>query len=108
MTETEFLKQADATLNAIEDAVERFADELDIEISRSDRVLTLTLADASKLIINSQTPMRELWVAARSGGYHYAWSAGQWRNTRDGSELFAALSRLLTEQSGSSVTLGPG
>lgn len=105
MTEPEFLKQADATLSAIEDAAEHLADALDIEISRSGNVLTLELADASKIIVNSQTPMRELWVAARSGGYHYAWLDGAWRNTRDGTELFSALSELLTQQSGAQVTL---
>jgi CyaY protein len=49
--------------------------------------------------------MQELWVAARSGGFHYKHIEGQWRNTRDGSELFAALSDITTQQGGAPVVI---
>lgn len=108
MTETEFLARAEQTLAAIEAALAKANDALDLDIDthRSGNVLTLELANQSKLVINSQSSMQQLWVAARSGGYHYALAEdGRWRDTRDGSELFAALSQLLTTQSGTPVTL---
>jgi CyaY protein len=71
-------------------------------------VLTLELGDGSKVVINSQAPMQQMWVAGRSGAFHYAWHDGAWRDTRDGSELFAALSRLVSAQGGEPVVLGPG
>ena len=52
--------------------------------------------------------MRELWVAARSGGFHYRQKDGKWLNTRDGSELFTALSEIVTAQGGAPVVLAPG
>ena len=103
MTETEFNELAERTLDAIEAAVE--ATGADIEASRSGNVLSLELGDGSKVIVNSQGPMQQIWVAARSGGFHYAWREQQWRDTRDGSELFAALSRIVSAQGGEAVVL---
>ncbi|HOX88230.1 MAG TPA: iron donor protein CyaY [Burkholderiaceae bacterium] len=105
MTDSEFLEQAEATLDAIESAVEGTG--IDIEIERSGNVLTLEMPDGSKVIVNSQAPMRQLWVAARSGGFHYALREGLWVDTRDGSELFAVLSRIVSAQGGSPVILRP-
>ena len=108
MGESEFLAQAEATLSAIEAALDRLNDEdvLDVECSRSGNVLEIEFIDnGSKIIVNSQAPMRELWVAARSGGFHYKQKDGLWLNTRDGSELFAALSEMASAQSGAPVVL---
>lgn len=103
MTETEFLDLADSTLNAIEAALDRLNDDnrLDVECSRNGNVLEIEfLHNGSKVIVNSQAAMQELWVAARSGGFHYRRVDGRWIDTRDGGELFDALSRIATEQSG--------
>lgn len=108
MTESEFLALADETLGAIEAALERAANDcdLDVECSRSGNVLEIEFVDnGSKIIVNSQAPMQEMWVAARSGGFHYKRVDGQWRNTRDQSEMFASLSTMVTEQGGVAVSL---
>jgi CyaY protein len=106
MTETEFNDLAESILDAVEAAVESTG--ADIEATRSGNVLTLELADRSKVVVNSQTPMQQIWVAAKSGGFHFALQDGQWRDTRDGSELFAALSRVVSAQGGEPVVLRPG
>ena len=103
MTDSEFHAQAEATLAAIERAIE--AVDLDAEIERSGSVLTLEFANASKVVVNTQAPMQQIWVAARSGGFHFAWSDGAWRDTRDGRELFAALSTIVSSQGGVPVVL---
>jgi CyaY protein len=108
MGESEFLAQAEATLNAIEAALDRLndADMTDVECSRSGNVLEIEFIDnGSKIIVNSQAAMSELWVASRSGGYHYKQKDGKWLNTRDGSELFATLSEEVSKQGGSPVVL---
>jgi CyaY protein len=108
MTESEFLGLADQTLVAIEAALERASNEvdLDVECSRSGNVLEIEFVDnGSKIIVNSQAPMQEMWVAARSGGFHYKRVDGQWLNTRDQSELFASLSKMVGEQGGVAVAL---
>lgn len=106
MSESEFVAAADRALEAIESAVESCG--ADVDATRAGNVLTLELADGSKVVVNSQAPMRQLWVAARSGGFHYEWRDGGWRDTRDGSELFAALSRIISAQAGVAVLLRAG
>jgi CyaY protein len=108
MSESEFLALAEATLTQIEAALDRLNDEdvLDVECSRSGNVLEIEFIDnGTKIIVNSQAPMREMWVAARSGGFHYKRVGDEWLNTRDGSELFAALSTMASEQAGATVVL---
>ena len=108
MSESEFLALAEATLTDIEAALDRLNDEdvLDVECSRSGNVLEIEFIDnGTKIIVNSQAPMREMWVAARSGGFHYKRVGDEWINTRDGSELFAALSSMASEQAGAAVVL---
>ncbi|NHZ83052.1 iron donor protein CyaY [Massilia sp. CCM 8695] len=108
MSEKEFLDLAETTLNKIEAAMDRLNDEdvIDVECKRSGNVLEIEFIDnGSKIIVNSQAPMQELWVAAKSGGFHYKRIDGAWINTRDGSELFAALSDLASAQGGARVTL---
>jgi CyaY protein len=109
MTESEFNSLAEQTLDAIERAIEAAndSDAVDIETERSGNVLTLELGDGSKVVINSQTPMQQIWVAAKSGGFHYALTEGAWRNTRDGSELYATLSRIVSQQCGQGLVLKP-
>jgi len=101
MSDSEYLTRAEAALAAIERTLDDI--EADIEFERSGNVLTLEFENGSKIIVNSQAAMSELWVAARSGGFHYKQKDGLWRNTRDGSELFAALSTMVSAQAGATV-----
>jgi CyaY protein len=106
MTESEFLTLAERAFNSIENSLETAAETtaLDVECTRSGNVLEIECIDSgSKIIINTQAPMQEIWVAAKSGGFHYKHDGALWRNTRDGSELFAVLSSIVTEQSGVTV-----
>jgi CyaY protein len=108
MSESEFLELAEATLDAIEAGLEQAIEDsdLDIECSRSGNVLDIEFIDGgTHIIVNSQAAMQEMWVAAKSGGFHYRRVDGQWRNTRDGSELFAALSEMASGQAGQALKL---
>ena len=108
MGENEFLDLAESTLDKIEAALDKLNDEdlLDVECKRSGNVLEIEfIYNGSKIIVNSQAPMQELWVAAKSGGFHYKREGSKWVNTRDASELFASLSRLVSEQAGTTVKL---
>jgi iron-sulfur cluster assembly protein CyaY len=95
MTESDFHRAVDAALARIEASVE-VEDALDTDLEGG--VLTITCPDASRIIVNRQTPNREIWVAARSGGFHFASREGAWRDTRSGEELFASLARLIEQQ----------
>jgi CyaY protein len=73
MTETEFLDLAESTLDRIETSFDDLNDQdvIDVECKRSGNVLEIEFIDnGSKIIVNSQAPLQEMWVAARAGGYH--------------------------------------
>ena len=110
MTESEFLSLADATLSRIEGALEEVTQstDVDIECSRNGNVLEIEFIDnGSKIIVNSQAPLQEMWVAAKSGGFHYKRQEQRWVNTRDGTEFYASLSGMLSKQGDADIVIQP-
>ena len=97
MTESEFHRAVDGVLARIEASVED-VEGLDVDLESG--ILTITCPDASRVIVNRQTPNREIWVAARSGGFHFTAREGAWRDTRSGDELYASLTRIIESQAG--------
>ncbi len=89
-------------LASIEAAADRWLqdDVIDIDTQRTGGLLELVFPDDSRIIINLQPPLQEIWLAARAGGYHYRHVQGRWLDTRDGSEFFDALSRHASAQGG--------
>jgi CyaY protein len=104
MDESEFEAHAAAALEAIERALEAVAVDADFEL-REGGILEIEFDDGSKMIVNRHGAAREIWVAARSGGFHFRWDGTAWRDTRSGEELFAALSELVSQQLGRRVRL---
>ncbi|PRE05104.1 iron donor protein CyaY [Burkholderia multivorans] len=105
MSDTEYLTRAEAVLAAVELTVDAANDgDHDIDLERNGSVLTLTFENGSKIIVNLQPPMKEVWIAAKAGGFHYRYVDGAWRDTRTGTEFFAALSEYATQQAGLPIT----
>src|ERR671922_2705776 len=104
MDEREFAQRADAALERIEAALEATGVEADVELKEGG-VLEIEFADGSRMVINRHGAARELWVAARSGGFHFRWDGAAWRDTRSGAELFGALSDLVSRQGGTPLVL---
>jgi CyaY protein len=105
MTDSDYLSRAEAVLAAVERAVDEA--DADIELERSGNVLTLEFENRTKIIVNLQPPMSEIWIAAKAGGFHYRYIDGEWRDTRAGTEFFSALSAYATEQAGEPVSFEP-
>lgn len=108
MDEQDFLTRADAQLAALETSLDALLErgELDFDIDlKPGGIMELEFEDGSKIIINRHAAAREIWIAARSGGYHFRWDGACWTGTRDGLELLAVLARCMSEQSGQTVTL---
>ena len=106
-TDSEFMAAADRVLAAIGKALDVALAEgdADADWTLRDGILEIECADGSKLVVNRHVPNREIWVAARSGGFHFAVREGAWRDTRSGVELGASLSNLLRAQAGLEVAL---
>ncbi|WP_372523651.1 iron donor protein CyaY [Sulfuricaulis sp.] len=103
MNESEFDKKATDTLLRIEQGIEESGADIDFEAAGG--ILTLEFANGTKIIINKQGAARQIWVAAKSGGYHYGFVDDQWINDQGGGELMSELSRFIREQSGEDVAL---
>lgn len=104
MNEDEFIKLADVALARIEAALEDSGVDLDFAMV-STGVIEIEFPDGGKIIVNRHSAAKEIWVAARSGGYHFRWDDSVWRDTRDGTELMAALAALASAQAGAPVSL---
>lgn len=105
MTESEYTRLADATFQKLEHALEQAGGDLDYELSAGG-ILEIEFENGSVIVVNRQSAAQEIWVAAKSGGYHYRWDGAGWRDTRSGDELFQALSRFISAQAGRAVSLG--
>lgn len=105
MNESEFHQHVDATLLAIEEAIDEGGADIDYE--NAGGILTLTLENDSQLIINRQTPVKQLWLAVRSGGYHFDWNEASdgWVRDSDGAAFAAVLNEALLAQGGEALDL---
>jgi len=108
MDEREFMTAADAELARIEAALDaaamRGVADFDFE-TKAGGVIEIEFDNGSKIILNRHLAAREIWLAAKSGGYHFRPEGGRWLGTRDGEELLAAVSRTLSEQAGVRIVL---
>jgi CyaY protein len=102
MTDSEYLDRAEAALAAIEQCCDRINDatDADIDNQRVGGMITISFRNGSQLIVNLQKPLQEIWLAARSGGYHYRHDGRAWVDTKTGEEFFANLTREASLQAG--------
>lgn len=84
MTESKFNELIDQIFFSLEMALDEV--DADIDYETSGGVLTVIFENATRLVFSRQPPTRQLWLAARSGGFHFAFDeeAGDWRDTRAG------------------------
>ena len=99
MDDKEFNRLADTTLAQIEAALEASDAVLDFELQHGG-VLEIEFANGSKIIVNKHGVAKEIWVAAKSGGFHFYFDGAAWRDTRSNESLESLLSRVVSEQSG--------
>ena len=103
MNEAQFNDLVDDTLFAIEEAADD--SDMDIDSEMSGGVLTLTFDNGSALIFSRQSALQELWLAARSGGYHFHREDSQWLCTRSAETLAEIIATCSAEQGGKALEL---
>ena len=104
MDEREYHERADAALAHLQAQLDAVDGDFDYELAAGG-VMEIEFDDGSVIVVNKQSAAQEIWVAAKSGGFHYRWDGAAWHDTRSNEELFAALSRLISAQSGDTVRL---
>lgn len=102
MTDIEFMDRAETVLRKIELACDRINEDsdLDIDNQRVGGMITLVFSNKSQIVVNLQKPLHEIWLAAKSGGYHYKFDGHSWTDTKGQGEFFSNLSHAASEQTG--------
>ncbi len=105
MTESEFNDLIDDIIISIEEQLDEL--DTDVDYETSSGILTLFMPNNSQIIINRQSATLQLWMAAKSGGYHFIFekSQQQWLDTRTQISFADTLNRCLHEQSGEHFSL---
>ncbi len=108
MTDPEFMDRAEAVLKTIEDCCDRINEqtEADIDNQRVGGMVTLVFSNGTQIVVNLQKPLHEVWLASRSGGYHYRFDDSGWQDTKGQGEFFANLSRDASVQAGRTLVFG--
>jgi CyaY protein len=109
MTDPEFMDHAENLLKAVESGCDRINDEgdADVDNQRTGGMITLSFPNRSQIIINLQKPLHEVWLAAKSGGYHFKFDGDRWIDTKGQGEFFETLSRDATAQAGMALWFKP-
>ena len=99
-------------LQSIEVALEAADDQLDLDLDverQGGNVINIRFRDKSVIVVNTQPPLHEIWVAAKSGGYHYRWAGTMveplWLDTKTGRELLSDLTQFASVQAGQAVKI---
>ena len=108
LSDVDYDSRARATLASVEATVDRLLqdDVIDIDAGRTGGLLELSFPNGSKIVINTQPPLQELWLAARAGGFHFRSAGGRWIE-REGREFFEVLSACASEQAGRPLRFQP-
>jgi CyaY protein len=102
MTDPEFMDRAEDLLKAVELSCDRINDDADADVDnqRTGGMVTLVFPNHTQIVINLQKPLHEVWMAAKSGGYHYKFDGERWMDTKGQGEFFESLSRDASAQAG--------
>lgn len=108
MTDPEYMDQAEALLRRLESDCDRINDETDADIDsqRVGGMVTLTFRNGSQIVVNLQTPLHEVWLAARAGGFHYRFDGTRWIDTKGDGEFFQDLAQQASAQAGQPLRFG--
>ena len=105
LQDTEYQAAAERALAAIERQCDAWLQQgvIDIDTNRAGGLVELEFPDGSKIVVNKQPPLHEIWLAARNGGFHFKFVDGGWRDTRDGIAFFARLADEASRQGGKTL-----
>ena len=108
----QFYQLGSNLLQSIEVALEAADDALDLDLDverQGGNVINIRFRDRSVIVVNTQAPLHEIWVAAKSGGYHYRWAgtlaSPLWLDTKTGREILSDLSEFASNQAGQAVSI---
>ncbi|MEM1110869.1 MAG: iron donor protein CyaY [Pseudomonadota bacterium] len=105
LSDVEYEEQIEATIQALEEALDEVEDDVDYELGGG--ILTVTFTNGTTIVVSRQPPVKQLWLATRSGGYHYEFDtdANDWKDTRTGGLFTPFLIKEMLDQGGVELEL---
>jgi len=107
LTDLEYHRLTDALLRRIEIQADAWLqdDVIDIDAQRTGGLLELSFPNRSKVVVNTQPPLQELWLASKAGGFHFSWRDGAWRDTKTSAPFDAVFNEQVSLQAGRGLIL---
>ena len=102
LTNAQFFDVTAKVLAHVEACIDAWlqADRIDIDAMRTGGLLELKFPNGGTIVINTQPPLHELWLASPSGGYHFRHTDGAWKDTKSGDDFLQVLSATASAMSG--------
>lgn len=106
MNDSEFHQLADGLMLYIEETLDGFTGDADIDYETNGGVMTLTFENGTRIIINRQEPLHQVWLATKAGGYHFDYRGGGWYCDRSGTPFLQLLSEACSAQAEEAIHFG--
>ena len=103
MNDTEYDMLVDAIFMKLEEALDEC--EVDIDYEGAGGILTLIFPNQTKIILNKQPPLHQIWVATKFNGHHFNLAGEQWIDERTGAEFWSFMDEAASKQAGQPITL---
>ena len=83
MTDSEYHQLADDLMLTLEEAIDEI--EFDLDYETAGGIVEVLFPNGTKIVVNKQAPLHQLWVATKFNGHHFEYIDGQWIDNRTGS-----------------------
>lgn len=103
MNDSEYHQIADELLISLQEAVDEV--EFDLDYEAAGGIVEVIFPNGSKIIVNKQAPLHQIWVATKFNGHHFELKDGQWIDNRSGEELWSLINDAATKQAGEPIEL---
>ena len=103
MNDSQYHQLVDDAFIKLEEALDEC--EVDIDYESAEGILTLIFVNGSKIILNKQAPLHQLWVATKFNGHHFNYQAGTWIDERTGVEFWSFMNDAASKQAEQTVKL---
>ncbi|WP_085246658.1 iron donor protein CyaY [Gilliamella mensalis] len=100
MNITQFHTLTEQLFNKIELFLDDYASEHDIDLDyeTNGNVITISFPNGSKIIVNTQEPLFQVWLATRNQGYHFDYANNNWICNRTNKSFDQIFSESVKEQ----------
>ncbi|HXQ96868.1 MAG TPA: iron donor protein CyaY [Candidatus Limnocylindrales bacterium] len=109
MTDQEFRHRCDSAMEGLRKRLQQLGDEFGFEVEGEVGRLDLLFEEPeeTRFVISPNAPVRQIWISALTTSFKLGWSdaAKTFTLEKSGETLAQVMSRILTQQLGSTVTV---